>query len=238
MPRKYALAFLIVSSLAVLVLLGSMLPAVQAEEAADSPCLAVTFDDGPCCEVTEALLTALRERGVHATFFLVGEQIVGQEELVRRMKSDGHQVGSHTYSHVRLDGEVSACLAELQKNNELLSSLLGEEEYWIRPPWGILGDAIREKIASPLVYWSVDPTDWQTRDSALIARCLTDHACDGDILLLHDTHMESVDAALSAIDTLMAQGYEFVTVEELFARKGVTPQRGILYARPDTAVTW
>ena len=66
-------------------------------------CIALTFDDGPSPQTTAALLDGLKERGAHATFFLIGEQIAGSEYLVRRMKDEGHQVGGHSYTHIRLD---------------------------------------------------------------------------------------------------------------------------------------
>lgn len=66
--------------------------------------IAITFDDGPRRNTTERLLDGLQERGASATFFLIGKQIEGNEDLVRRMQAEGHQVGSHTWNHVRLQG--------------------------------------------------------------------------------------------------------------------------------------
>lgn len=211
-------------------------PAAAAAE--DAPRVAITFDDGPCYETTERLLDGLKERQVRATFFLIGEQIAGQENTVRRMKREGHQVGNHTYSHTRLDRSADGGQAELNSTDALLCELLGKDEYWLRPPWGFVGDRTKKTVCVPMVYWSVDTADWQVRNSDIIARCIIDNAQDGDIILLHDIFPESVKAALSAIDTLSAQGYQFVTVEELFKHKGVTPQLGMLYARADTLVTW
>ena len=76
-------------------------------------CIALTFDDGPSPQTTATLLDGLKERGAHATFFLIGEQIAGNEDLVRRMKDEGHQVGSHSFTHVQLDAADAADLAAL-----------------------------------------------------------------------------------------------------------------------------
>ena len=200
--------------------------------------IALTFDDGPSPETTERLLDGLKERGAHATFFLVGEQIDGTEDVVRRMRDEGHQIGNHTYSHTRLDRGSDDALRELQKADARLCEVLGEGKYWVRPPWGFVSDTIKERVNVPLIYWSVDTEDWRTHNADLIAHTIVENAQNGDIVLLHDIYPASVDAALRAIDTLSAQGYQFVTVEELFSCCGVTPQCGHFYTRPDAEVCW
>lgn len=200
--------------------------------------IALTFDDGPSPETTPLLLDGLKERGAHATFFLIGEQISGAEELVLRMQDEGHQVGNHTFSHVRLDRGSSAGMGELSKTDALLQELLGAGEYWIRPPWGFVSDTVRQSVDVPLIYWSIDTEDWSVRSAGKVARSIVQNAQDGDIVLLHDIYPSSVEAALQAIDELSAQGYQFVTVEELFALKGISPQSGRFYVRPDSEVNW
>ena len=200
--------------------------------------IALTFDDGPSPETTERLLDGLKERGAHATFFLIGEQIDGMENVVKRMRDEGHQIGNHTYSHTRLDRGSDDALRELQKTDARLREVLGEGEHWVRPPWGFVSDAVKPCINTPLIYWSVDTEDWRSRNADLICRIIVQNAQSGDIVLLHDIYPESVDAALRAIDTLSAQGYQFVTVEELFTCCGVTPQCGRFYVRPDAEVCW
>ena len=200
--------------------------------------IALTFDDGPVPETTQRLLDGLTERGAHATFFLIGEQIDGMEDVVKRMRDEGHQVGNHTYSHARLDRGDAVALADLSKADAQLCEVLGEGEYWVRPPWGFVSDAIKQCVSVPLIYWSVDTEDWRSRNADLIAHTIVETAQNGNIVLLHDIHSASVDAALRAIDTLSAQGYQFVTVEELFSCCGVTPQCGHFYTCPDTEVCW
>ena len=212
--------------------------AVAAQSAVTPQYIALTFDDGPSPETTEHLLDGLKERGAHATFFLIGEQIDGIEDVVTRMRDEGHQVGNHTYSHTRLDRGSAAGLGELDKADAQLCEALGEGEYWVRPPWGFVSDTIKKSVNVPLIYWSVDTEDWRTHNADLIAHTIVENAQNGDIVLLHDIYPASVDAALRAIDTLSAQGYQFVTVEELFSCCGVTPQCGHFYTRPDAEVCW
>ena len=187
-------------------------------------CIALTFDDGPSPQTTATLLDGLKERSAHATFFLIGEQIAGNEDLVRRMKDEGHQVGGHSYTHIRLDSADAAALAEIQKTDETLRA--------------ILSDALKSAVSVPLIYWTIDTMDWSVRNRDLVAHHIIENAKSGDIVLLHDPYDTSVEAALQAIEVLQAQGYEFVTLEELFSCAGVTPQAGHFYLRADEEVSW
>lgn len=215
---------------------GSDAPAFSTTTAA--PCIALTFDDGPSAQTTALLLDGLKARGAHVTFFLIGEQIAGNEALVRRMAEEGHQIGSHSFSHIRLDAAGETELAEIAQTDTLLRSLLGDRDYWIRPPWGFSSDALKEHVSVPLAFWSIDTMDWSVRNADLVAHQIIETAKNGDIVLLHDPYETSAEAALRAIDVLSAQGYEFVTLEELFARSNTVPQAGHFYMRVDEEVSW
>ena len=196
--------------------------------------VALTFDDGPWPGTTECLLDGLAERDVKATFFLIGEQIGAMEDTVRRMAEEGHQIGNHTYTHMDLSrGDAAERLHEVEETDALLTELLGEGTYWLRPPWGFMAEETAREISVPMVYWSLDTEDWRRLDADEVEREILDNVRDGDIILMHDPYATSVEAALRAIDELRGQGYRFVTLEELFARKGVEPRPGTLYIRPD-----
>ena len=237
LKRCYALPLLLLAALCALLFARGGSPAAAAN-GGGTRCIALTFDDGPSPQTTAALLDGLRERGAHATFFLIGEQIAGNEALVRRMRDEGHQVGNHSFSHVRLDAADDAALREIARTDGALRAVLGEGTYWLRPPWGFSSGALKERADVPMVFWSLDTMDWSVRSCELVAHCITENAADGEIVLLHDPYESSVEAALRAIDTLSAQGYEFVTLEELFARRGVTPEAGRFYLRAGEEVSW
>ena len=195
--------------------------------------LALTFDDSPNGKTTERLLDGLAARGARATFFIIGEQIGGQDALLQRMADEGHQIGNHTFTHRRLDNTGAVGLRELARTEAALHDALGGAGYWVRPPWGFASAETLRETDVPLIHWSLDTEDWKTRDADKVARRIIDHAQDGDVILLHDSYGSSVDAALAAIDALSARGFAFVTVEELFERMGVEPETGRLYSRPD-----
>ena len=204
---------------------------------AETNYVALTFDDGPRRDTTDRLLEGLKERGASATFFLVGEEAERYPELVRRMQAEGHQVGNHTWSHVRLEGASTAVIQEeVGKTEELLETLLGGSGYWLRPPYGLITPGTEKLVRVPMVKWSVDPRDWENKNTDKVVQAILKHVKPNSIILLHDIYDTSVDAALKVVDTLEAQGYCFVTVEELLCLNGVTPEAGELY-RTGTGTT-
>lgn len=196
----------------------------------ERPLIALTFDDGPLRVTTESLLEGLEQRGVNATFFLIGDQIVGNEDLVRRMEEQGHQIGIHTYDHVILTGLNRADFdAQVEKSRGLLEGLLGHDGFLLRPPYGMLDEGVRTMAGSPIILWSVDPEDWRDKNAERVARHIVKNAFDGAIILLHDIYPQSVQAALQAVDELHRQGYLFVTVDQLFAARGIELEAGEIY---------
>lgn len=192
--------------------------------------VALTFDDGPRQDTTSVLLEGLEERGVQVTFFLIGEQIPGNEWLVEWMAEDGHQIGSHTFTHIKLqESSNDAIVQEINKTETLLRSVLGEGDFWLRPPYGLIDESQMALIQTPMVYWSVDPEDWKVLNTEKVVEHVCSHVQNGDIVLLHDFYPTSVAAALEIVDRLRAEGYEFVTVRDLFALHGTEAQAGRLY---------
>jgi len=234
LKRRRAL-FLLLAALVLWRVGASAEAAVPADASAELPAeepkyVALTFDDGPRSSTTGQLLDGLLERGASATFFLVGEQIAGNEDLVRRMRDEEHQVGNHSWSHELLQGKSSsAVLSEIRKTDDTLREILGDGDYWVRPPYGLLNKEQKQLFTVPLVHWSVDPEDWKLRDAAKDVDAVLDQVFPGAIILMHDSVAQSVDAALQVVDELQAQGYAFVTVEELLRLSGVTPEPGVFY---------
>lgn len=207
--------------------------AVPADGGADGvKYVALTFDDGPSPRCTPRLLDGLASCGARATFFVVGCQTVKDPDIVQRIAAEGHQVGNHSYDHAQLDSLTCAeALADLERNDALLQELLGEGEYWVRPPYGLCSDTEAAALTVPLVNWSVDTEDWKSKNADRIVDIIYRQVSDGDIILLHDRYQNTVDAVLRAVPHLQEQGYAFVTVAELLAIKGVTPEAGVTYRR-------
>jgi len=194
------------------------------------PMVALTFDDGPRRSTTTQLLDGLAQRGAHATFFLVGEMIPGNEDLVERMEEEGHQIGTHSYDHVKLTKLNGADFArQVDRTQCLLTQILGREGFVLRPPYGDIDNAVEKRSDSALILWSIDPEDWKDKDTGRIVEHIVSRAQDGDVILLHDIYATSVEAALQVVDRLHEKGFLFVTVDELAGQRCVALEKGKVY---------
>ena len=140
------------------------------------------------------------------------------------MKNGIYEARSGTFQYT-----TKEMLQEIQRNEILLGNILGGEGYWLRPPYGLIGPEVVNQLRVPMVKWSVDPRDWESRNTEAIVKAVLKEVRPGSIILLHDIYEPSVDAALRLVDELQARGYWFVTVEELLQLNGITPEAGALY---------
>ncbi|MBQ8116777.1 MAG: polysaccharide deacetylase family protein [Lachnospiraceae bacterium] len=194
--------------------------AVQAgmEETADREIkkIALTFDDGPHPYYTEQILDGLKVRGVHATFFVTGENATLHPELIRRMNEEGHLVGNHTYGHTQLRKDNrEEFREELKRTNAVLQEITGEETLFVRPPYGSWDKSFEKELNMFPVLWTVDPLDWCSHNAACVTGRIVGHVKENDIILMHDCYDSTVTAALQVVDALQAEGFTFVTVDEI-----------------------
>ena len=192
----------------------------------DCKYVALTFDDGPRADTTSVLLDGLQARGVSATFFLIGEQIPGNEDLLRRMAAEGHQIGNHTYSHPDMSqiSSPEAFEEELVKVEELYRKTTGEEmPRYYRPPRGVYSTEnlrMAKDLGYQTFFWSLAYVDWQqdaqpTHEEAF--EKLLGRIHPGAIVLLHNTSRtngEILDELLTRWESI---GYTFHSLEELTA---------------------
>ena len=196
----------------------------------DMPSVAITFDDGPRRETTTLLLDGLAQRGVHATFFVVGTRVEGQEDILLRMEAEGHQIGIHSQNHKVLADLGAADLhEEIEVLSQTLDGVIGNHNYMLRPPYGLTSPHLLKWVKNPIILWSVDPEDWSDHNVERQVAAVVNGVKDGDIILLHDIYYASVETALQVVDELLKRGYRLVTVEELFAIRGATPKAGCEY---------
>ena len=184
--------------------------------------IAITFDDGPDPKNTPRLLDMLKERGIKATFFLVGKCAATWPDIVKRMIEEGHEVGNHTWNHYQLTrlGE-SKVLNELQTTHDAIVKACGVTPILYRPPYGATRlsqqKLIHDHFDYTAVLWDVDPLDWKApRSAAKVHERVLKQTKAGSIILCHDIHRETVDAMPATLDDLKARGFQFVTVTQLF----------------------
>lgn len=195
--------------------------------------VALTFDDGPSGRFTRRLLDGLQERGVKATFLLCGYRVKDYPKEAQRIFEEGHEIGLHGYSHGCM---AKMCQEELEREIADTLAVLPEgcRPAFLRPPGGkcspVVVDAAKQADLG-ILSWSVDPRDWASHDAQVIQEAVVTTVRDGDVILLHDMSDTSVDAALSIVDELKAQGFTFVTVSELARLNGITIEPGKVYTR-------
>lgn len=183
--------------------------------------VALTFDDGPNAKYTPLVLKVLEGHKVRATFFLIGREASRRPELVREVHLAGHEIGNHTYSHVRLPEIPSnAIRRELESTRDILREVTGRETILLRPPWGFLDSRSLAEIALrrfATVLWSVDSRDWSRPGARVIVHNVLSKVQPGSIILCHDDHEQIVEALPEIIEGLKEQGYQFITVSEMIA---------------------
>lgn len=223
----------LISLLLAVVLVVTLFPAVslRAEAKTGGKLIALTFDDGPSSKYTKQLLDGLEERGVPVTFFILGEMAEYNPKLVKRAYEAGHEIACHSWDHPDLTGCSAAELErQIEDTFEELDKACGDEaDYLVRPPYGSTNQRVREAIDAPIIYWSVDSEDWSLLNTTKVRNKIVNDSYDGCIILCHDIHKTTIPAALGAIDDLMDLGYEFVTVSELYRRRGREMEDHVLH---------
>ena len=204
---------------------------IPAQASSGRKYIALTFDDGPSGRYTQTLLDGLKLRGAKATFLLCGYRMEQYPELTQRIFDEGHEIGYHGFSHDSMQR-----MSRRQIGQELMDSLAllpeGCDPVWFRPPGGVVTDGVRQVAQArqlALLSWSVDPMDWKVKSTAAIERTVLKNVKDGDIILLHDMSMTSVQAALDIVDALQEQGFRFVTASELAKLRKTAIKPGAVY---------
>lgn len=178
--------------------------------------VALTFDDGPNPATTNQALDTLSKYGIKATFFVLGKNVSGNEEILKRMKADGHVIGNHSWSHPVLSKlSLDEAKKQVTDTEDALTKVLGSSSKLMRPPYGAITDDIRKSLDLSFIMWDVDSLDWKSKNEAAILTEIQREVKNGSIILMHDIHAETVNALPKVIDYLKGQGYDFVTVPDL-----------------------
>ncbi len=215
---------------------------------ADRLKVALTFDDGPIPLYTPSILYVIKEKGVKATFFLVGRHVEKYPEVARRIVAEGHEVGNHTYSHRDLVPATRATvIKEVKKAEHSIEKVCGVKPFVFRPPRGIYSSAVRKtilKLGYTIVLWSVSTQDWRIVKPAFILKRVKRFCRPGSIVLFHDSgalvrpeggsRSHTVAALPEVIDWLKERGYQFVTVSALIREI----EHGEELAQPETQEAW
>ena len=178
--------------------------------------VALTFDDGPNAATTPQALDILAKYHVKGTFFMLGKNIAGNEQLVKRVHDEGHEIGNHSWSHPQLPTlALEQAKKQIEDTQAALRAVIGESPKMMRPPYGAINDTIRNAIDMSFIMWNVDSLDWKNRNTASIMEQVKKQTYPGSIILMHDIHQTTINALPSVIEYLKKNGYTLVTVSEL-----------------------
>lgn len=195
---------------------------VQKEVPSDFPAsderkkIALTFDDGPHPVYTQQMLNLLKERQVPATFFLLGQNVEEYGDLVKEIADEGHLIGNHTYHHVQITTlSTEQAYEEIDETSRLIEELTGQGTEYVRPPFGTWNEGLEAELDLIPVMWTIDTLDWTTGNVDWIVNQVVKNAEENDIILMHDSYRSTVQAVDRIITLLEADGFEFVTVDQV-----------------------
>jgi peptidoglycan-N-acetylglucosamine deacetylase len=196
----------------------------------EGPYVALTFDDGPSAKLTPKLLDLLAEHHIKATFFLIGENVAENPEIVARETREGHEVANHSWSHPNL-GKMSddGVRGQLRKTDDAIKNAVGKSPTLMRPPYGSISlrqkKWINQEFGYKIVLWDVDPLDWRRPGPAAVCNRIVKNTRAGSIVLAHDIHPGTIEAMPCVLKELEAKGFKFVTVSELIAMETPLPPK-------------
>ena len=196
------------------------------------PMIALTYDDGPSLSATGRIVDVLEKYDGRATFFMLGNKVAGTgiKKLLRRSLQNGNEFACHTYDHknlASLSGE--GVQWEVVAANCQIKKITGVDPVLMRPPYGNHSSTTRTNVGLPIILWSIDTRDWQTRNTANTLDCVLRQAKDGDIILMHDIYDTTAAATEQLVPTLVKKGYQLVTVSELICYKKHKVKAGNVY---------
>ena len=186
----------------------------------NKPMLALTFDDGPQRQ-TIRVLNALKQNGARATFFVLGKNIAGNEDILRQLAEGGHELAVHSWSHPDFTKiSESAVRSQVTRTMDKILEITGQEVHLVRAPYGASNRVSRRPLAElglPLILWSVDSLDWKTQNAVDTVTAIREKAVNGAIILCHDVWSSTGQAMEIVLPKLIGMGYQLVTVSEMMS---------------------
>ena len=193
------------------------------------PMVAITYDDGPS-SYTSSILGVFEKYGGGATFFVVGKNAAAYPSLIKKEYDLGMEIANHTYSHPNLTSLSSAQISsQVSSTDSAVFNACGKYPVLLRPPYGSYNSSVKSSVGKPLILWSIDTRDWESRNADKVYANVINNVRDGDIILMHDLYKSTADATARIVPALIERGFQLVTVSELAKYKGVTLNSGSSY---------
>lgn len=186
----------------------------------DEKLIALTFDDGPDPDITPAILDILKGKG-KATFFCIGRKIDSNGQLLKRMDAENHFIGNHSYSHSNWFDLFSSkkMKNEFIRTDQKIFEVTGRRPLLFRPPYGVINPLVKKALKGfnyHVIGFSNRPWDTMTKNEEKILERLTRRLKPGDVVLLHDSVLQSIPVLKGFLKYVEERGYTFVGLDEMF----------------------
>jgi len=195
---------------------------IYLERAADptKKMIALTFDDGPNTPNTQRIVEILKANNAVATFFELGYRMEQNSSKMDMIINNDNQIGNHSFNHkIYTKITTTEMMDQIDSTNALMKQIVNTTATVVRPPNGSMNDSVRQNIGYPMILWNVDSKDWESRNKDAIVKAVLSNLDDGDIIVMHDIYSTSADAIEVLVPELIKQGYQLVTIQEMFDTK-------------------
>jgi peptidoglycan-N-acetylglucosamine deacetylase len=188
--------------------------------------VAITFDDGPNPVYTPQILDIFSAAKGKATFFMIGDQMRNNPEVVKQVADQGHEIGNHTFNHPKLSQlSMEDCLDEIEQTDKLVEEMTGRKPVVFRPPYLDYNQdtvSILQQKGYPMIgALNLEALDWEQPGVEYILEKSMDVVKNGSILIFHDGYgdrSQTIEAVQMLVSELISQDYQLVTVSELLKR--------------------
>lgn len=184
------------------------------------PRIALTFDDGPHPQNTVKILDILSKYNAKATFFMLGENVERNNWIPKRIIDQGSEIGTHTWNHKNLNKlNKEEILNQITSSSNKINEFSNTEVKYFRPPYGNVNEQVKQVAREQnkyIILWNVDTEDWKSKNAEMVTNHVLENVKDGDIVLMHDIYLSTVEACEKIVEELTNRGYRLVTISELF----------------------
>lgn len=201
----------------------------------NSKSVALTFDDGPSKIITPQILEVLKENNCHATFFVLGNSVKNNSDIIKNIYDNGNEIGNHGLNHTAFNKLSTKELQnQINTTNNYIYDIINEYPIFVRPPYGTINDTIKSEINQPFIMWSIDSNDWRNLSKETIINNVLSELKDGNIILFHDTKQKTLEIIKILIPKIKEQGYAITSIKELFKQKNISCENNKSYYKAIT----
>jgi peptidoglycan/xylan/chitin deacetylase (PgdA/CDA1 family) len=194
--------------------------------------IALTFDDGPNKIITPQILNVLKENNCNATFFVLGNLVKNNRNIIEEIYNSGNEIGNHGLNHTSFYKlSINEIKNQIDNTNEYIYNVTKEYPTFIRPPYGCINQDIKNNINCPVALWSIDSKDWSNISKETIINNVLNNVKDGDVLLFHDTKNKTLETIKELIPLLKNKGFQINSLKQLFQKQNSNIDKQKIYTK-------